>query len=203
MPTWYLPCLLLISVLNSWSCLHYLLIVENKGSTAEGFRPKVESSEGENGTTSRTLITHRISHIIPSGPSLVWLLLSVLISASILFWCWGNLHICGNACGKCNFLYHVNPLLLQKIHKHFHKRDFFLTWKHKINTLAFLRCDEGTTKLQKKDHHPWQSWSFKSISMKYGFLNTVKSECHLPDSHIWISILHKYLEQDVLTSNLS
>lgn len=126
MPTWYLPCLLLISVLNSWSCLHYLLIVENKGSTAEGFRPKVESSEGENGTTSRTLITHRISHIIPSGPSLVWLLLSVLISSSILFWCWGNLHICGNACGKCNFLYHVNPLLLQKIHKHFHKRDFFL-----------------------------------------------------------------------------
>lgn len=60
------------------------LIAENKGSTAEGFRLKVESSEGENGTTSRTLITHRISHIIPSGPSLVWLLLSVLIFASIL-----------------------------------------------------------------------------------------------------------------------
>lgn len=40
-------------------------------------------------------------------------------------------------------------------HKHFHKRDFFFYLEtNEIRTLAFLRCDEGTTKLQKKDHHP-------------------------------------------------
>lgn len=107
---WYFLCFLFISVLNLWSCLYYLLIVENKGLIVEGFWLKVESFEGENEIIFCILIMNRILYIILFGLSLVWFLLLVLIFVLIFFWCWGNLYICGNECGECNFFYYVNFL---------------------------------------------------------------------------------------------